>query len=426
MNSWRYALLVIALGSVAHVASAEELIRRVHLTPGQALTIPVSEGIKRLAIADPAIAEALPIDGDVIYLVAKKVGRTTLILWSRDNASPRHFQLDVARDLAELQEQLKRMFPDETAVTITAIGEQVVLGGTLKQSLSLEPMLTAIKTIAGVDKVVVAIPISPTPQVLLDVKVAEVSKTLIDRIGAKLDIASSGSRSITLLTDFLSRSGASVVSESGDEVISLDFEEKNGLIKILAEPSILALSGQQGEFLAGGKIFIPVVQTATAGTTLPAALALEEREFGVGVKFLPEVLPDGRINLKMSAEVSEVSTTGTLISGGNSSSSLLPTITSRKTATTVQLRDGQSFAVGGLTKDNVRGSATGLPGLANLPILGALFRSTDFQNDRSELVFVVTARLVKEPNVAALPTDDFAVTSRGERLATGEFEPRPR
>lgn len=426
MNTWRYALLVVALSSLTSLASAEEFVRRINLTPGQALTIPVSEGIKRLAIADPAIAEALPIDGNSIYLVAKKVGRTTLILWSRDNASPRHFQLDVDRDLAGLQEQLKRMFPEETTVTIAAIGDQIVLGGTLKQSLSLEPILTAIKAIAGVDKIVVALPVSPPPQVLLDVKVAEVSKTLIDRIGTKLELASSGSRSITLLTEFLSRSGASLVSASGDEIISLDFEEKNGLIKILAEPSILALSGQQGEFLAGGKIFIPVVQTATVGANLPAALALEEREFGVGVKFLPEVLPDGRINLKMSAEVSEVSTTGTLISGGNSSSSLLPTITSRKTATTVQLRDGQSFAVGGLTKDNVRGSAAGLPGLANLPILGALFRSTDFQNDRSELVFVVTARLVKEPNAAALPTDDFAVTSRGKRLATGEFEQRPR
>lgn len=191
------------------------------------MTIPVSEGIKRLAIADPAIAEALPIDGNSIYLVAKKVGRTTLILWSRDNASPRHFQLDVDRDLAGLQEQLKRMFPEETTVTIAAIGDQIVLGGTLKQSLSLEPILTAIKAIAGVDKIVVALPVSP-PQVLLDVKVAEVSKTLIDRIGTKLELASSGSRSITLLTEFLSRSGASLVSASGDEIISLDFEEKMG------------------------------------------------------------------------------------------------------------------------------------------------------------------------------------------------------
>jgi pilus assembly protein CpaC len=128
--------------------------------------------------------------------------------------------------------------------------------------------------------------------------------------------------------------------------------------------------------------------------------------------------------------VSDISTTGTSISAGGQSTAVLPTITSRKTATTIQLADGQSFAVGGLTKDNVKGTAAALPGLGSLPILGALFRSTDFQNDRSELVFVVTARILREPapNIQ-LPTDGFKESTRTERFLGGDLEskrPAPR
>jgi pilus assembly protein CpaC len=259
------------------------------------------------------------------------------------------------------------------------------------------------------------------PQVQLDVKVAEISKTLIDRIGARVNLVSDGNRSIALLSNLLSGSNTNISTASGNDSFSLDLEERKGLIKILAEPSILALSGEQGEFLAGGKIFIPVAQSSSSGTT-PGFFSLEEREFGVGVKFIPNVLPDGRINLKLTAEVSEVLSSGTLIGNNGVTSSVLPTITSRKTATTIQLNDGQSFAVGGLTKDNVKGTSAALPGLGDLPLLGALFRSTDFQNDRSELVFLVTARLVKNPLPVTLPTDTLDLTSRGERILSGEFD----
>jgi len=232
--------------------------------------------------------------------------------------------------------------------------------------------------------------------VLLEVKVAEVSKTLIDRLGAKLKLSSGSNRTLTLLGDFLTGSAASITAVDGNDLLSLDAERRRGLIKILAEPTIMALSGEQGEFLAGGKLFIPVAQSLAGGAST-GAVSLEEREFGVGVKFLPTVLKGNVIRLKVTAEVSEISASGTSVSGGNQGSAVLPTITSRKTSTTIQLSDGQSFAVGGLTKDNLKGSVGAIPGLGSLPILGALFRSTDFQNDRSELVFMVTARIAREP-----------------------------
>lgn len=413
--------MMLALLAAPALSAASLEPETVSLSPGHAIVLPTTKSVKRIATADPEIAETLPIDDASIYVVAKKTGATTLILWPRDESAPKVFRLQVNRDVSTLKDQIRLLSPEESEIKVTASGEQIIVGGSLKNPLNLQPVLALARNYAGADKLVVSIANVAVPQVQLDVKVAEVSKTLIDRIGARVNLVSDGSRSIALLSEFLSGASASLSSASGNDTFSLDLEERKGLIKILAEPSILALSGEQGEFLAGGKIFIPVAQSSSNGTT-PGFFSLEEREFGVGVKFLPTVMPDGRINLKLSAEVSEVLSSGTTISNSGNNSSVLPTITSRKTATTIQLNDGQSFAVGGLSKDNVKGTAAALPGLGDLPLLGALFRSTDFQNDRSELIFVVTARVVKTPLEPSLPTDKLDLSSRGERILSGDFE----
>lgn len=413
---------ILALLALLTTASYAELApATLSLSPGHAIVVPISKPVKRIATADPEVAETLPIDDKSIYVIAKKTGNTTLILWARDESVPQVMRVQVNRDVAVLQDQIRLLAPDESELKVTASGEQVILGGLLKNTLNLQPILAVARSYAGPDKLVVALANGAAPQVQLDVKVAEISKTLIDRIGARVNLVSDGNRSIALLSNLLSGSNTNISTASGNDSFSLDLEERKGLIKILAEPSILALSGEQGEFLAGGKIFIPVAQSSSSGTT-PGFFSLEEREFGVGVKFIPNVLPDGRINLKLTAEVSEVLSSGTFIGNNGVTSSVLPTITSRKTATTIQLNDGQSFAVGGLTKDNVKGTSAALPGLGDLPLLGALFRSTDFQNDRSELVFLVTARLVKNPLPVTLPTDTLDLTSRGERILNGEFD----
>lgn len=149
------------------------------------------------------------------------------------------------------------------------------------------------------------------------------------------------------------------------------------------------------------------------------AITLEEKEFGVGLKFTPTVLEGGLINLKVSPEVSELSSTVTF--------SGLPTISTRRASTTVQLHDGQSFAIGGLIKNNVTESVSAFPGLGEIPILGALFRSSDFRHDRSELLFVITPRLVKPlPPDYALPTDSFVEPTRGEFFLQGKLEGAPK
>ncbi|HVK53557.1 MAG TPA: type II and III secretion system protein family protein, partial [Burkholderiales bacterium] len=207
---------------------------------------------------------------------------------------------------------------------------------------------------------------------------------------------------------------------SGSTSIGIDAQKTDGLVKILAEPTIMAISGQEGSFLAGGKIFIPVSQSEGGGRTI----TLEEKEFGVSVRFTPTVLEGGRINLVVRPEVSELSREGVGISApGVNGLAVLPSFTTRKASTTVQLFDGQSFAIGGLIKNNVTTNIKAFPFLGEIPVLGALFRSSAFQTDRSELVFVITPRLVKPlPQDYQLPTDSYIEPSRSDVFLNGKME----
>lgn len=261
-------------------------------------------------------------------------------------------------------------------------------------------------------------------QVMLEVKVAEVSKNLLDQLGGQF---SHTSTNFTLLSNFLFGTGGAIAglggaltlrSDSGNNKLAIDAQKKDGLVKILAEPNIMAISGQDGEFHAGGRIFIPVLQGGGATN----AIQLEERDFGVRVKFTPTVLEDGLINLRVRPEVSELSATGTEVTAAGTRS-VLPSFTVRSASTTVQLRDGQSFAIGGLIKNNVTETVKRFPILGEIPILGVLFRSSEFQHDKTELLFVVTPRLVRPlPPDYALPTDSFNEPSRPEFFLKGQME----
>jgi pilus assembly protein CpaC len=194
---------------------------------------------------------------------------------------------------------------------------------------------------------------------------------------------------------------------------------------VLAEPNIMAISGQEASFLAGGKIFIPVSQVQNNGVP---TITLEEKEFGVAVKFTPTVLEGGRINLKVAPEVSDLNKEGVGITAtGISGTAILPSFTTRRATTTVQLYDGQSFAIGGLIKNNVTTDVKAFPMLGEIPVLGALFRSSQFQTDRSELVFIITPRLVKPlPADYRLPTDDYVEPTRSEFFLGGRHAGKPR
>jgi pilus assembly protein CpaC len=265
-------------------------------------------------------------------------------------------------------------------------------------------------------------------QVMLEVKVAEVSKTLLNQLGAAVNIQGGfGSWTGALVSSLLAGVGNGIaVSKANNRPfnVAVDAQKSDSLGKILAEPNLVTLSGQEASFLAGGRVFIPVPQSnGTGGSTI----TLQEEEFGVGLKFTPTVLAGSRINLKVAPEVSELSPTGvTVTSTGTSGAAILPLITTRRASTTVQMNDGESFAIGGLIQNNITGSLKALPGLGEVPVLGALFRSTSFQQDRTELVFIITVHLVKPlpSNDYPLPTDSFHPTSDAMVYATGNMEGR--
>jgi pilus assembly protein CpaC len=380
-----------------------------------------------VSVANPEIIDVTVIRSRELYVLGKKTGATNIFLWN--NAGQMTVtDIVVGADTVGLESKLRELMPNETQIKVSSAGDALVLIGQVSDAAKVQRAVLLAEQYTG-KKIINFLGTGDVPQVLLEVKVAEVSKKLTDKLGASIGAGGSrGSFTYSLLGGFLTggvlsspagSTGAGVSLGRGNETIKLEAEIKNGLIKVLAEPNIIAVSGQEGSFLAGGKIFIPVPQSSSSGVS---TITLEEREYGVGLKFLPSVLEGGKINLRVTPEVSELALEGTTVKSG-SNSTVLPTISTRRASTTVQLMDGQSFAIGGLIKNNVTETITGFPFLSEIPILGVLFRSSEFINDRSELMFLVTPRLIKPlSQTAALPTDRFVPPTRSEFLFEGKLE----
>ena len=404
-------------------ANAIEFAPQISATVGKSILLRLPAPVSRLSVGDKDVADVVLINPKEIYLLGKKVGSTNIILWNKNGQST-VVDVSVGLDASVLQGKLQQLLPGENKIRVTAAGDSLVLTGSVSSAVKVDNALALAEAYGG-KKVVNMLQAAAPQQVMLEVKVAEVSKNLLDKLGVHLETTPHGmglagtlTSSFLFGTTFPNLGGSLDITKPG--ILQIEAEKKDGLVKILAEPNIIAMSGQEGSFLAGGKIFIPVPQAGAGGTVV----TLEEREFGVGLRFTPTVLEGGRINLRVTPEVSELSTTGTEVStNGGSNTSLLPTITTRRASTTVQLRDGQSLAIGGLIKNNVTEVMKALPILGELPIIGALFRSSEFQNDRTELLFVITPRLVKPlPPDYKLPTDSFIEPSRSEFFLEGKLE----
>ena len=228
-----------------------------------------------------------------------------------------------------------------------------------------------------------------------------------------------GENVFSMLTNFLSKGGGLLEALNvGKTAISIDGQNDDGLVRVLAEPNIMAVSGQSASFLSGGKIFIP-----TQSDSITGKITLEEKEFGIGVRFTPTVLDGTRINLKLLSEVSDLSQTGSPFTTVNGVVSIIPSLSVRRADTTVQLNDGQSFVIAGLIKSNSTAAIKRFPGLGEVPVLGALFRSSEFQKDQTELLFVITPRLVKPlAEVPVLPTSNHVEPSRTDVFLNGLVE----
>lgn len=404
---------------VTEFTQATQIAPPMNLSVGKSTLLRVHENLTRISVGNPETADVILINPREVYLLGKHAGTTNIFMWEKSGKTT-VMDLTVSVDASVLKEKLNRLMPTEKDVVVEAAGDSLILSGPMTDAVKVQRAMLIAEQLGG-KKVLNLMHTGSVPQVMLEVKIAEVSKSLIDRLGAEFNAKSTDSFSFSILASTLFQASNSVTLAKGKSSVTVEAERKNALVKILAEPTIMAISGQEGAFFAGGKIFIPVPQTGATGTTI----TLEEKEFGVGLKFAPTVLEGGLINLRVSPEASELAQVGTTINA-NGVQSVLPTITTRRASTTVQLMDGQSFAIGGLIKNNVSETTKAFPLLGELPVLGALFRSSDFQNERTELLFIVTPRLVKPlEQSTALPTDSFIAPSRAEFFLNGQLEGSP-
>jgi len=419
-------------------------------TAGAAPARVPANGTGSMGVADTEITLLSPTE---LFFLGRKPGAMNVVLQSADGRCVVK-DLVVTIDPATLQASIAQMMPEETGVRVRAAEDTLVLSGTVSDSVRLEQVLALAGAYAEQKKVVNFMRVGSAQQVMLEVKIAEVSKTLLDSLGfdfSRLVTSASGATSSIISgiigggAATLGRFGPNIsggaingsaagsvagrssgatanfgTTSRGATLLGIDAQRKDGIVRVLAEPNIMAISGQAASFLSGGKIFIPVAQNNTTGGS---TITLEEKEFGVGLRFTPTVLDGTRINLKLVSEVSELSQTGSPFTSVNGVTSVLPSMTTRRVDTTVQLQDGQSFAVAGLIKNNLTQALDKFPGLGDAPVLGALFRSTEFQSDQTELMFLITARLVKPmTGPVTMPTDNHVAPTPGDTFMSGKSE----
>jgi pilus assembly protein CpaC len=424
------AVVVMATPAVANDASVMPQIkidrevgaaRDLALEMGQNRLLVLSEPIARVSVADPKVADMKVITPTQLLLTARGVGSTDLTLWNKKD-EPLVLALLVTRNLDALRKQLKDLFPGET-INVSAAGDLVVLSGEATDVRVPERAAEVAQLHA--EKVANLMRVSGNQQVQLEVKFAEVSRNALRSMGFNFfhrDIAgqlvAGMAAPSTPPGQFLAVPGAGgsqvpdIFPPATGGGFSLFFSglpsfpfsailsllEANGLSKTLAEPTLVAMSGQDAKFLAGGEFPIPV-------STGLGAVGVQWKKFGIILNFTPTVVSEGFLHLKLQTEVSDVDASRTVTVGGFS----IPGLVSRQSETTVRLSDGQSFAIAGLLNDQIRSQINKIPILGDIPILGALFRSVSYQRTESELIVVITARLTKPVaphEMPPLPTDD--------------------
>jgi pilus assembly protein CpaC len=400
--------------------------QRIELVQGKSLVIDTPISLKRVSLADPEIADALVISPRQLYLTGKAVGTTNLTLWEEYGRVFAIYDLAVSPDLSRLKETFHEILPGED-IRVTATHDAITLFGKISSTVKLSHALDVAHAFTP-KKVVNLLQVAGVHQVMLEVRVAEMARSVTKRLGFNFAVQTKGSEfgvsqinSLTTFDNFVTGIGAAINAlfrlQTGGVTLTtfIDALKEHGLVKILAKPTLVTLSGQEAHFLAGGEFPIPVPQE---GNTI----TIEFKTFGVGLSFTPTVLSDQQISLRVAPEVSELDFSNAVSFSGF----VVPALTTRRVSTVIELADGQSFAIAGLLDESVRESVSKFPLLGNIPILGALFRSVSFQKNESELVIIVTPHLVKPVDLARqpLPTDAFIEPNDFEILLLGNLEGR--
>lgn len=404
----------------------------VQLTLGGVKQVVYRGAILRLSVGSPEVAEISPLGGSDILIKGKQIGSTTLMVWGRDGGQSSYL-IQVGVDTESLAANLKELFASE-GVTLQSAGETLMLRGTVS---SLEAMQSIADWAEGYKlslgnagtrlKIINRLELAGSQQVQLEVRFAEVSRSAMRKLGLSLrgqygghDFGISGPGKIPAIESDSSTGVLAPPLTNAMQVLfvsdpkgtfpftsMLSVLSSRGVARTLSEPTLVALSGQQASFLVGGEF--PVGIPLGLGQ-----VSLEWKKFGVQLDFQPFVLQDQTVQLKVASTVSDLDWSNSFSLGGNT----VPSLTSRFSSTTVRLRSGQSFAIAGLLSDKVRNVVDKVPVLGDIPVIGMLFRSTQFQRDETELVVVVTARLVQPLAATEMP----ALPGEGETNDPNDFE----
>lgn len=403
------ALVLIFSSSSTTTAEEAYFAKQLDLVSGKSIVLGSSKAVKRVSIANPDVADFVLLSPKELYITAKEAGTTNMTLWQKGKVVA-VYDINVRYDVTSLKQDLYELLPREKDIRVVASNNTITLSGRVSKAASLSQAISIAKAYAPEENVNNLIQVGGVHQVMLEVRVAEMSKGTIKNLGINIAWQNGNEFGVSLLnnlTDLLFQSPPFIPNasnafrfNSGSSTWTsfIDALKEDGLVKVLAEPTLISLSGQSASFLAGGEYPIPIPQGL--GT-----VAIEYKPYGVGLTFTPTVLDDDRIGIEVAPEISELDFATAVAFQGF----LVPGLTTRRASTMVELGDGQSFAIAGLLKETIRHDVAKTPWLGEIPVLGVLFQSKSWQKNETELVIIVTPHLVKpiDGDNQQLPTDYY-------------------
>lgn len=422
------ALLALSCGAGSALAQARP---EVVVSTGKSEVLQTPGAYRDLMIANPEIADVLPLSTNSVYVVGKKMGSTVLSIYGPGKTLLSSVNVVVSADVNGMKTRLYELMPNENGVSVSAANESIVLSGSVSSAPRAQQVVALAESYAP-GKVVNMLSVQGVQQVMLSVRFVEMERSVAKdlRVNTASPVAAPPGRPFPAIPNepYLTMGdtviGASALDRfgifqtlirEGDINLDILFDalETKGLVKTLAEPTLVAMSGDTANFLAGGEFPIPVAQSTNSGVS---TITVEFKQFGISLAFTPTVMDDGVINLVVAPEVSSIDRTASVVTN----ELLIPGIKVRRAKTTVELRDGESFTIAGLLRDDYRNDIRQYPWIGDIPVIGALFRSTGYQKNETELVLVVTPHLATPiRGRAATPADNFVPPSDFELFVFG-------
>jgi len=402
--------------------------RFVSLGIGKSFVIDLPREIKDVLVADPKVANAVIRSTQRAYIIGAAVGQTNIVFFDSTGAQIAAYDIAVKRDLNGVRAALKQSLPNSD-ILIEGVGDGVVLSGTAASPIEAQQAADiAARLVGGPDKVVNSMAVRGRDQVMLKVTVAEVARNIIKQLGIDLTATMNYGTTVVNFNNAnpFGALGRPLVGTNGTTAAfgatptvtaTLRAMESAGVVRTLAEPNLTAISGESATFIAGGEFPVPAGY-ACDPTTHVCTTSISFKKFGISLNFTPVVLTEGRISLRVMTEVSELSNDNSItlsqsVTSSTVNSLTIPSVKTRRAETTLEIPSGGSMAMAGLIQEQTKQAINGLPGLAQLPVLGTLFRSRDYVNNQTELMVLVTPYVVRAVAQKDLsrPDDGFASAS---------------